>query len=78
MDNPGQRDAWLEAIEADGLTWAQVSDLRGTKNEAVVLYGITMIPANFLLDPDGKIIARDLRGQVMTDKLDVIFIDGGM
>lgn len=78
MDNPGQRDAWLEAIEADGLTWAQVSDLRGTKNEAAVLYGITMIPANFLLDPDGKIIAKDLRGQVMTDKLDAIFNDGGM
>lgn len=77
MDNPGQRDAWLKAIEADGLTWPQVSDLRGWKNKVAVLYGITMIPANFLLDPDGKIIARDLRGQAIMDKLDVIFVDNG-
>src|SRR5690606_3238415 len=73
MDNPGQREAWLKAIGSDGLTWTQVSDLRGWKNKAAMLYGITAIPANFLLDPDGKIIATNLRGQALTDKLDIIF-----
>lgn len=77
LDNPGGRDAWMKAIANDGLIWPQVSDLRGTKNKVAVLYGISAIPANFLLDPEGKIIARDLRGQAMMDKLDVIFVDNG-
>lgn len=73
LDHSRQREAWLKAIEADGLIWSQVSDLRGSKNKAAVLYGINAIPANFLLDPEGKIIAKNLRGQALRDALKDIF-----
>lgn len=56
------KDAWLKAIEKDNLTWPQVSDLKGWANEAAKLYGITSIPQNLLLDKDGKIVAKNLRG----------------
>ena len=76
LDNPDQRQAWLGAIETDGLTWPQVSDLRGAKNKGAVLYGVNKIPANFLLDPEGRIVAHDLRGQALLDKLVAVFNDG--
>jgi peroxiredoxin len=60
---------WEEAIKKDGLNWAQVSDLKGWKNEVAVLYGIQGIPMNYLLDKDGKIIAKGLRGEDLTKKL---------
>ncbi|MDL2243636.1 TlpA family protein disulfide reductase [Bacteroidales bacterium OttesenSCG-928-J19] len=69
LDNPGQRDAWLKAVEKDGLTWTQVSDLKGWKNEVAQMYGITSIPQNFLLDPNGVIIAKNLRGEDLIQKL---------
>ncbi len=69
LDQPGGKDAWLEAIQKDQLTWTQVSDLKGWSNEAAVLYGIRGIPANFLLDKEGKIIAKDLRGEELEKKL---------
>lgn len=62
LDQPGQKEAWLKAIEKDGMQWTNVSDLKFWKNEAAVKYGITTIPANFLLDPSGKIIAKSLKG----------------
>lgn len=60
---------WLEAIKKDGLTWPQVSDLKGWDNEARKVYGITGVPANFLIGPDGKIIGSHLMGEVLNEKL---------
>ena len=57
-----QKDKWLEAIKKDNLTWTQVSDLQYWSNAVAKLYGVNKIPQNFLLDPNGKIIAVDLRG----------------
>lgn len=55
------KESWLQAIKADGLTWTHVSDLQFWSNAVAQLYRISSIPANMLIDPDGKIIARDLR-----------------
>jgi peroxiredoxin len=60
---------WTKAIEADKLAWTQVSDLKGWDNEVSQRYGVRGIPANFLLDPEGKIIAKDLRGDDLDKKL---------
>ncbi|TDQ07128.1 TlpA disulfide reductase family protein [Pedobacter metabolipauper] len=60
---------WLEAIKKDGLTWRQVSDLKGWENEARKLYGISGVPANFLVSKDGKIIGSHLRGDALNKKL---------
>jgi len=69
LDAPSQKAAWLKAIEKDKLTWRQVTDLKGWDNAAAKLYGIRGIPANFLIDPSGKIVARDLRGKDLPEKL---------
>jgi peroxiredoxin len=69
LDQPGKKEAWQNAIKQDGLTWTQVSDLKFWNNEAAKLYGIKGIPANFLIDPTGKIVARDVRGDDLTIKL---------
>ncbi|HSC53579.1 MAG TPA: TlpA disulfide reductase family protein [Phnomibacter sp.] len=61
--------AWLKAIADDKLSWTQVSDLQYWNNAAAKLYKVQSIPANFLLDKDGKIIARDLRGPALEAKL---------
>ncbi|HEX8021380.1 TlpA disulfide reductase family protein [Mucilaginibacter sp.] len=63
------KEKWLAAIAKDGLTWEQVSDLQGWESTAVKLYHINSVPANFLLDPTGKIIGRDLRGEELETKL---------
>ncbi|NCT94163.1 MAG: AhpC/TSA family protein [Chitinophagaceae bacterium] len=63
------KNNWLQAIKADGLTWIHVSDLKYWNNAAAQLYRITGIPANMLVDPQGKIIARDLRGEDLQQKL---------
>lgn len=67
------RKSWINAIKADNLTWGHVSDLKYWSSEAALLYGISSIPRNFLLDPQGKIIARDLRGPALIEKLTEIF-----
>lgn len=69
LDRPNDKDAWLSAIKKDGLEWTQVSDLKFWSNAAAQLYFIQSIPANFLLDPNGKIIAKNLRGTDLDDKL---------
>ncbi|ULT27249.1 hypothetical protein KUH03_11115 [Sphingobacterium sp. E70] len=51
------------------MPWAQVSDLKGWKNEAAQYYNITAIPSNFLLDSDGKVVARNLRGADLEKEL---------
>ena len=63
LDVLNRRKAWLNAIENDKLTWTQVSDLQGWKNQVAHLYGVESIPQNFLIDPKGVIIAKDLRGE---------------
>lgn len=76
LDQPGKKEAWLQAIEKDGLTWTHVSDLKGWQNEAAVKYGIRGIPANFLIDPSGKIIAKNVRGEDLQKKLAEV-LNGG-
>ncbi len=63
---------WLEAVKADSLTWHHVSDLKGWGNEAGKLYAISSIPANILLDPEGTIIAKNLRGEDLHAKLEEV------
>lgn len=62
-------DKWVEAVEKDGLTWPQVSDLKFWACEAGKLYGVQSIPHNVLLNPEGIIIEKNLRGQDLQDKL---------
>jgi len=64
-----QKQDWIKAIQDDGLMWTQVSDLKGWGNGAGKLYGIQSIPQNVLIGPDGKIIARNVRGQALQEKL---------
>ncbi len=63
------KDRWKQAIQADNLTWTHVSDLKYWQNEVAQLYRINSIPANMLLDPSGKIIARNLRGEALYEML---------
>ncbi len=64
------RDAWLEAIAADNLSWPNhVSDLNGWQNAAAVAYGVNAIPATFLIDGEGKVIGTNLRGPQLEQKL---------
>ena len=68
------KKSWLAAIKEDNLNrWQHVSDLKYWASEAAALYKVTSIPRNFLLDPNGKIIGRDLRGPDLIDKLHEIF-----
>lgn len=73
LDRPEGRADWLAAIKNDGLTWTQVSDLRFWSAPVVEQYFIRSIPQNFLLDPEGKIVGKNLRGQDLEDKLAEIF-----
>ncbi|MEY4105765.1 MAG: hypothetical protein RL181_107 [Bacteroidota bacterium] len=63
LDN--SRDRWLQAIEQDGLTWPHVSDLRGWSNEVAQMYEVSSIPKTILVDPQGRIVAKDLRGPTL-------------
>ena len=68
------RNAWLQAIKKDGLVWPNhVSDLNGWTSSGGATYGITSIPATVLIDKEGKVIARNLRGADLENKLKEIF-----
>ncbi|TCC96540.1 AhpC/TSA family protein [Pedobacter hiemivivus] len=69
LDYPGGKAVWAEAVKKDGLPWIQVSDLKGWKNEVAVMYGINSVPQNLLIDPNGMIIGKNLRGEALTEKL---------
>ena len=69
------KEKWLEAIEKDKLTWTHVSELKGWENDARYSYGIQGIPANFLIDPSGKIIAKNLRGEELQSTLAKLFAE---
>lgn len=73
LDRPGQKENWVRAINEDGLTWSHVSDLQWWNNAAAKLYHIQGIPQNILVDPEGKIVAKNLRGPALQDKLCEIF-----
>lgn len=67
------KQKWLRAIEKDGLMWPQLSDLKGNQSHVYLAYGITSIPANFLINPDGEVVAKDLKGDALKNKLGQIF-----
>ncbi|WP_119079814.1 TlpA disulfide reductase family protein [Chitinophaga alhagiae] len=67
-----QKASWLKAIADDGLPWLQVSDLRGWQNEAAKRFKIKYIPDNILIDPEGRIIAKDLHGDALAQKLQMV------
>jgi peroxiredoxin len=69
LDRENGREAWLKAIEKDGLAWHQVSDLKFWQNDVAKEYGVQSIPQNFLLDPSGKIVAVNLRGEKLQTTL---------
>lgn len=69
LDRPGAKDKWLKAIHDDHLEWTHVSDLKFWDNEVAKEYGIQAIPQNLLIDPDGKIVAKNLRGDELEEKL---------
>lgn len=73
LDKPNGKKRWLDAIHKDGLTWTQVSDLQFWKSKTAALYAVRGIPQNFLIDPNGKIIAKNLRGDDLEDKLAELF-----
>ena len=66
------KSKWLEAIKKDNLKWAQVSDLKGWNSASVPLFGFDGIPYNVLIDPTGKIIATELRGEELGRKLEEV------
>lgn len=70
---PNQKDpkkAWLDAIEKDGLKWNHVSSLKYFRDDVAELYNITSIPATYILDEEGKIIAKNLRGRALELKIE--------
>jgi len=69
------KESWLKAIDKDGLVWTQVSDLKYWHSEPAALYGVRAIPANFLLDPEGKIIGKNLKGEELHKKLEELLGD---
>jgi len=70
LDQPNAKEKWMKAIHDDKLAWTHVSDLLYWKNAVAVQYGIQAIPQNLLLDPQGKIIAKNLRGEDLDKKLE--------
>lgn len=68
-----KKDAWVKAVKQMNMTWPQMSDLQGWKCAASPLYGIMSIPSSILIDPQGKIIAIDLRSKALGEKLKEIY-----
>ena len=68
-----KKDAWVKAVKQMNMTWPQMSDLKGWKCAASPLYGIMSIPSSILIDPQGKIIAIDLRSKALGEKLKEIY-----
>lgn len=67
-----KKENWMKAISDDGLTWQHVSDLKGWSNQVAQQFGITSIPQNFLIDPNGVVIDKNLRGEALEAKLESI------
>jgi peroxiredoxin len=73
LERENAKEKWMKAIHDDNLTWTHVSDFKYFDNAVAKQYGIQAIPQNLLLDPQGKIIARNLRGEALQKKLAEIF-----
>jgi peroxiredoxin len=71
------KEDWLQGIREDGLTWTHVSDLKFWQSEAAKTYNVTAIPFSILLNPEGVIIAKNLRGAALDEKLEEIFNNQG-
>ena len=69
LDRENQRQRWLDAIEADGLNWHHVSSLKYFNDPVARLYNVSAIPASFILDEDGRIVAKKLRGQALENQI---------
>jgi peroxiredoxin len=69
LDLPRGREAWLRAISADELPGTQVSDLKDFQNEAAKLYSIHAIPQNVLVGPDGRIVAKNIKAEELSQRL---------
>lgn len=72
LDQPGAKEKWMDAIHNDHLTWTHVSDLQFWDNAVAKQYGIRAIPQNLLINPEGKIIAKNIRGEELQSKLQEI------
>jgi peroxiredoxin len=73
LDQPGKKEAWMKAIHDDKMSeWTQLSDLKFWDNEVARQYNIRSIPQSFLIDPNGVIIAKNLRGEALTAELEKI------
>lgn len=70
LDKPGERRQWTDAVKRDTMTWTNVSDLQFWNNDIAVKYGISVVPQNILIDKNGRIIARNLRGQALEAKIE--------
>jgi thiol-disulfide isomerase/thioredoxin len=67
------KENWVAAIKRDGLVWeSQVSDLKWWESVPAAIYGVIEIPSNFLINGDGIIIAKDLHGHFLADKLNAL------
>jgi len=73
LEKERDREKWLKAIKQDKLTWTQVTDFKYWENAAIKQYYVNAIPFNFLLDPQGKVIARNLRGSELNETLSKLF-----
>lgn len=71
--NPDSKEKWLGAIKQDKVTWPQFSDLKGFSSNVASIYAVAAIPVNVLIDPSGKIIAKNLHGQQLNDFLKKLF-----
>jgi len=69
LDKTDKKDAWIKAINDDGLAWNHVSDLKFWDNAVAKMYAVRSVPQNFLIDPKGKIVAANLRGEELSEKL---------
>ncbi len=74
ISTDGNQDRWKKAIENDKLTWIHLNDLKVEDNLAKTIYSVYEIPANFLIDSTGTIIAKNLRGQELNNVLDSLLI----
>ncbi len=68
-----KKEAWVNSIQKLGMKWPQISDLKGWKCAAAEIYGVSSIPSNILVGPDGTIVAMDLRGEEVGEKLKEIY-----
>jgi peroxiredoxin len=69
------KESWLQVIKKDSIIWTTVSDLKGQDSEPVLMYKANYLPKNYLIDPKGIIIAKDLRGKKLQSKLEQLFVD---